>query len=130
MKQEQHEQENYSREHSIRTNRSVTSETHPTPPASRLGLANRWLQNRTTEEDDNKGNQENSSRNTSEAADIVDFMRTAWKLPTPNLIISVTGGAGLFENLPPHVYRLFQQGLVSAAVATSTNKAFVYLFLI
>ena len=55
----------------------------------------------------------------SEATEIVDFMRNAWKLPTPELIISVTGGAKLFEIVSPHVNKIFQQDLVSAATPTS-----------
>ncbi|CAF1400728.1 unnamed protein product [Rotaria sordida] len=46
-------------------------------------------------------------------------MRNAWKLPTPNLIISVTGGAVFLQNLSPHIYKLFQKDLVSAAIATN-----------
>lgn len=89
-----------------------------------LGLANQWLRNIYRGTADGKKNEEHNSQSRSEAAEIVDFMREAWKLPTPNLIISVTGGAALFENISPHIYKLFQQDLVSAAVATSENIVF------
>lgn len=55
----------------------------------------------------------------SQAAEIVDFMRNAWKLPVPELIISVTGGAKLFEIVSSRAHKTFQQDLVSAAIATS-----------
>ncbi|CAF1285285.1 unnamed protein product [Adineta steineri] len=54
-----------------------------------------------------------------EAAEIVDFMRTAWNLPSPELIISVTGGAKLFEIISPNEHQQFQQDLVQAATATN-----------
>lgn len=60
----------------------------------------------------------------SQAAEIVDFMRQAWKLPTPELIISITGGAKLFEIISAHAHRTFQQDLVSAAMATSKELLF------
>ena len=76
---------------------------------------------------DDKQNQEDGNQVKSEAADIVDFMRNAWKLPTPELIISVTGGAAFFELLSPHIRKLFRQDLVSAAVTTSKRLS---LFLV
>ncbi|CAF4675706.1 unnamed protein product [Rotaria sp. Silwood1] len=55
----------------------------------------------------------------SQAAQIVDFMRNAWKLPVPELIISVTGGANAFKIPLPRIHQAFQQGLVKAAMTTS-----------
>lgn len=55
----------------------------------------------------------------SEAANIVDFMKLGWKLPVPDLIISVTGGASAFKISSPKLHKVFQQGLVSAALTTS-----------
>ncbi|CAF4737945.1 unnamed protein product, partial [Rotaria sp. Silwood1] len=55
----------------------------------------------------------------SEAVEIVDFMRDAWKLPTPGIIISVTGGAALFEIPSPRIRKLLRQDLVAAAVSTN-----------
>ncbi|CAF0797780.1 unnamed protein product [Didymodactylos carnosus] len=48
---------------------------------------------------------------------IVQFMRTAWNLPTPELIISVTGGAKLC-NLTREMSNAFQQALISAVLTT------------
>ena len=48
---------------------------------------------------------------------IVDLMRHGWKLPSPQLLISVTGGAGLYK-LPPRIQYAFQRGLMTAAVTT------------
>ncbi|CAF1136823.1 unnamed protein product, partial [Didymodactylos carnosus] len=48
---------------------------------------------------------------------IVQFMRTAWNLPTPELIISVTGGAK-FCNLTREMRNAFQQALISAVLTT------------
>jgi transient receptor potential cation channel subfamily M protein 2 len=45
-------------------------------------------------------------------------MREAWRLPTPDLIISVTGGAKHFE-LQGRLRKTFQLGLVSVAATTS-----------
>ena len=47
-------------------------------------------------------------------------MRQAWRLPTPDLIISVTGGAKHFD-LPARLRKALQLGLVS--VATTTSKS-------
>jgi hypothetical protein len=55
---------------------------------------------------------------------IVQFMREGWRLPTPDLIISITGGAKRFE-LPARLRKAFQLGLVSAAATTSKPK---YIF--
>jgi hypothetical protein len=48
-------------------------------------------------------------------------MREGWRLPTPDLIISITGGAKRFE-LPARLRKAFQLGLVSAAATTSKSK--------
>jgi len=53
-------------------------------------------------------------------ATVVQYMREAWNLPTPDLIISVTGGAKHFE-LPARLRKAFQLGLVSVAATTSKN---------
>jgi hypothetical protein len=55
-----------------------------------------------------------------DAKTVVRFMRQAWRLPTPDLIISVTGGAKHFD-LPARLRKAFQLGLVS--VATTTSKS-------
>ena len=60
----------------------------------------------------------------SPAAEIIDFMRDAWKLPVPELIISVTGGAKLFNIASPRMRNAFQQGLISAVMAT--GETFMY----
>ena len=52
------------------------------------------------------------------AEDVVEFMRKGWGLATPHLIISVTGGAKNFE-MSPRLRKIFQQGLIDAAVTTS-----------
>ncbi len=57
----------------------------------------------------------------SEASQIVSFMRDEWKLPIPELIISVTGGANSFKIPLPRVHNAFQQGLVSVAITTGIN---------
>jgi transient receptor potential cation channel subfamily M protein 2 len=54
-------------------------------------------------------------------------MREAWNLPTPDLIISVTGGAKHFE-LPARLRKAFQLGLVSVAATTSKSKYFSLFF--
>jgi hypothetical protein len=50
---------------------------------------------------------------------IVTFMKDGWELSPPNLIISITGGAKSFH-MSPKLRKTFQQGLVQAAVTTST----------
>lgn len=45
-------------------------------------------------------------------------MRFGWKLPSPQLIISVTGGANLFKLPTPRARYAFQRGLIAAAVTT------------
>ncbi|CAF1628769.1 unnamed protein product, partial [Didymodactylos carnosus] len=52
------------------------------------------------------------------AEEIVSFMKEAWKLKTPELIISVTGGAALFKTTPAHVRNAFQRDLIAAADTT------------
>ena len=53
-----------------------------------------------------------------DATTVVQFMNDAWQLPTPNLIISVTGG-GKRCHMPAHLRKTFQRGLVAAAATTS-----------
>ena len=45
-------------------------------------------------------------------------MKEAWHLPTPDLIISISGGAK-YSELSARVRKAFQIGLVSAAATTS-----------
>jgi hypothetical protein len=45
-------------------------------------------------------------------------MRYGWKLPPPQLIISVTGGAKFFKISTPRARYAFQRGLIAAAVTT------------
>ncbi|CAF1005183.1 unnamed protein product [Adineta steineri] len=52
------------------------------------------------------------------ARTIVEFMRRGWRLPTPDLIISVTGG-GKQCNMSTHLRKTFQRGLVAAAATTN-----------
>ncbi|CAF0772753.1 unnamed protein product [Adineta ricciae] len=52
-----------------------------------------------------------------DATTVVQFMKDAWQLPTPNLIISVTGG-GKRCHMPAHLRKTFQRGLVAAAATT------------
>ncbi len=52
------------------------------------------------------------------AETVVKFMKTGWRLPTPDLIISVTGGAKSFV-MSTRLRKIFQRGLVAAAVTTS-----------
>ncbi|CAF1486573.1 unnamed protein product [Didymodactylos carnosus] len=52
------------------------------------------------------------------AEEIVEFMRDAWNLHVPNLIISVTGGAKYFKFINPRTRDDFQNGLFAAAVTT------------
>jgi hypothetical protein len=54
------------------------------------------------------------------AKTIVEFMQRGWRLPTPDLIISVTGG-GKQCNMSTHLRKTFQRGLVAAAATTSKN---------
>ncbi|CAF1660613.1 unnamed protein product, partial [Didymodactylos carnosus] len=54
-----------------------------------------------------------------EAKEFVQFMRDAWGLVTPELIISVTGGARFFQLTTLRTRTAFQKGLVAAATATS-----------
>ncbi|UJR12701.1 hypothetical protein I4U23_016875 [Adineta vaga] len=48
----------------------------------------------------------------------VKFMQEGWRLPIPDLIISVTGGAKSFE-MSTRLRKVFQRGLVTAAVTTN-----------
>lgn len=71
-----------------------------------------------TEDDDYEMISTPPTAEQSPAAEIVDFMRNAWKLPIPELIISVTGGAKFFNISSPRMRNAFQQGLISAVMAT------------
>ncbi|CAF3381710.1 unnamed protein product [Rotaria sp. Silwood2] len=51
------------------------------------------------------------------AKHLIELLRNKWELPPPELIISVTGGAKIF-NLPQRSRIALQKGLVSAAVTT------------
>ena len=55
------------------------------------------------------------------AKTVVEFMQRGWRVPTPDLIISVTGG-GKQCNISRHLRKTFQRGLVAAAATTSKNK--------
>ncbi len=55
------------------------------------------------------------------AKTVVEFMQRAWRLPTPDLIISITGG-GKQCNMSTHLRKTFQRGLVAAAATTSKNE--------
>ncbi|CAF1596644.1 unnamed protein product, partial [Didymodactylos carnosus] len=66
--------------------------------------------------------QENKALTAKTAEEIVKFMREGWKLRSPQLIISVTGGAQLFEWTSPSMENAFQKGLTSAAVTTGDNN--------
>ncbi len=57
------------------------------------------------------------------AKTVVEFMQRGWRLPTPDLIISVTGG-GKQCNMSTHLRKAFQRGLVAAAATTSKSKDF------
>lgn len=56
------------------------------------------------------------------AESVVRFMKEGWQLPTPDLIISVTGGAKNFD-MSARLRKIFQRGLVAAAVTTSKKKS-------
>jgi hypothetical protein len=55
-----------------------------------------------------------------DAETVVKFMKEAWCLRTPDLIISITGGAK-YSDLSARLRNAFQVGLVSAAATTSTS---------
>ncbi|CAF4333537.1 unnamed protein product [Adineta steineri] len=52
------------------------------------------------------------------AETVVKFMQQGWRLPTPDLIISITGGAKQFD-MSARLRKIFQRGLVAAAVTTN-----------
>jgi transient receptor potential cation channel subfamily M protein 8 len=52
---------------------------------------------------------------------VVQFMKEAWRLRTPDLIISITGGAK-YCDLSARLRKAFQVGLVSAAATTSKSS--------
>jgi hypothetical protein len=49
---------------------------------------------------------------------IIRLIKDGWNLSSPNLIISITGGAKQFH-MSPKLTKIFQQGLIEAAVTTS-----------
>jgi len=57
-----------------------------------------------------------------DAKTVVDFIRNGWRLQPPDLIISVTGGAKSFD-MSARLRKVFQRGLVSAAITTSNIKS-------
>ncbi len=59
------------------------------------------------------------------AKTIIEFMQRGWRLPNPDLIISITGG-GKQCNMSARLKKAFQRGLVAAAVTTSRNEEFVF----
>ena len=52
------------------------------------------------------------------AETVVKFIQQGWGLPSPDLIISVTGGAKNFD-MSARLKKIFQRGLVAAAITTS-----------
>ncbi len=55
-----------------------------------------------------------------DAETVVKFMKEGWSLHTPDLIISITGGAKR-SDLSARLRKAFQVGLVSAAATTSKS---------
>jgi hypothetical protein len=55
------------------------------------------------------------------ATTVVEFMQYGWRLPTPDVIISVTGG-GKQCNMSQHLRKTFQRVLVDAAASTSKTQ--------
>jgi hypothetical protein len=55
------------------------------------------------------------------ADQVVRFMQQGWRLPTPDLIISVTGGAKSFV-MSTRLRKIFQRGF---AAAVTTSKIFL-----
>ncbi|CAF3552086.1 unnamed protein product [Rotaria sp. Silwood1] len=55
---------------------------------------------------------------TTNAETVVKFMQQGWRLPKPDLIISVTGGAKSFD-MSTRLRKIFQSGLVAAAITTN-----------
>ncbi|CAF1527407.1 unnamed protein product [Rotaria sordida] len=55
------------------------------------------------------------------AKHLIELLRDKWELPPPELIISVTGGAKVF-NLSQRSRIALQKGLVSAAVTTGKSR--------
>ncbi|CAF0904240.1 unnamed protein product [Adineta steineri] len=109
---------------SLKSDHNDGNTTDPQSTHTNENSAARQVRNRLTNEkllspDITKDYVEKKNTIVSEAAEIVDFMRTTWNLSSPELIISITGGAKLFEikSLPAH--RKFQQDLVQAAAATN-----------
>lgn len=56
---------------------------------------------------------------------VLEFLRDAWHLQRPNLIISITGGAKFCE-MSPRLRQNFQMGLVSSAAATSNDNKLTF----
>ncbi|CAF1186528.1 unnamed protein product [Rotaria sp. Silwood1] len=67
---------------------------------------------------------ENETQQKTFAERIVNLMRYGWKLPSPQLIISVNGGAHLFKLSTPRIRNAFQRGLITAAVTTGEYSYF------
>ncbi len=63
------------------------------------------------------------------AETVVRFMREGWSLPRPDLIISVTGGAKNFH-MSTRLRKIFQRGLVAAAITTSKQFSYEYAMII
>jgi len=59
---------------------------------------------------------------------VVKFMKDAWRLPTPDLIISITGGAK-YADISARLKKAFQMGLVSAATTTSKFALILIIYL-
>ena len=101
-------------------------------PASTPSICLRHARSKLLEEFDEEEDHENEIAHEkliiTQAAEIVDFMRNTWKLPVPELIISVTGGAQLFEVISPLAHKKFQQDLVVAAMATSERESILAIF--
>ncbi|CAF3811051.1 unnamed protein product [Rotaria sp. Silwood1] len=61
------------------------------------------------------------------AKHLIELLHDKWELPPPELIISVTGGAKVF-NLPQRSRIALQKGLVSAAVTTGKSRDWYYVY--
>ena len=51
---------------------------------------------------------------------LVEFLQEGWRLPSPDLIISITGG-GKHCKMSLHLRKTFQRGIVAAAATTSNT---------
>lgn len=99
--------------------------------ASTPSMYLRHARSKLIEEFDKKEDDENEIGHekliVTQATEIVDFMRNAWKLPVPELIISIAGGARFFEVISPLAHKKFQQDLVAAALATSERESILVI---